>query len=111
MIVSNVTVSQPAEHLWVYRNGGHVDYNIKGALKIFPMSIYANNYSMANILSPKEVENSSRVTISTNKYHAMLVNFNKDKACCFEEFRNGLYYLDISDPEIVPLTTKDTVTN
>ena len=45
--------------------------------------------------------------MSINK---MLVHFNIDKAYCFKEFENGLYYLDISDPEIVPITAKDTVT-
>ena len=51
-IVSNVTVSPPAEHLQVYCNGGHMD-----TLNIPPMSIYVNDKSMANILSIKKVEN------------------------------------------------------
>ena len=41
----------------------------------------------------------------------MLVCFNKGKSYCFKECGNGLYYLEIYDPEIVPLTAKDTVSD
>ena len=77
-------------------------YTMKGNLNIFPISIYVNNNSMANILSHKEVENSFRVTMNKKEDHAMLVHFNKYKAYRFKECENGLYYLDISDPENCP---------
>ena len=41
----------------------------------------------------------------------MLVHFYKDKEYRFKDCVNGLYYLDISDPEITPLIAKGTVTN
>ena len=55
--------------------------------------------------------NSFRVKKDTTEYHAMLVCFNKGKSYCFKECGNGLYYLEIYDPEIVPLTAKDTGTD
>ena len=50
------------------------------------------------------------VTMDNNGDHTMLFHFNKDKAYRFKEFGNGLYYLDISDLEIITLTTKDNFT-
>ena len=48
--------------------------------------------------------------IDTKDDHVMISHFNKDKAYRFKECGNGLYYLDIYDPEITPLTAKDTIT-
>ena len=36
----------------------------------------------------------------------MLVHCRKDKAYRFKEFGKGLYYLNISNPETIPLTTE-----
>ena len=47
----------------------------------------------------------------TKEDHAMIVHFNKNKAHRFKKCGKGLYYLDISGPEIIPLTAKETVTD
>ena len=57
------------------------------------------------------MENSLCVTIDTKEDHTMLVHFYKEKEYRFKDCVNGLYYLDISDPEITPLIAKGTVTN
>ena len=64
---------------------------------MFPMEIYLNDKSMANILSLKEVAYSFRVTMDTKEYYTMVVQYSKDKAYLFKEFEKGLYYLDISN--------------
>ena len=87
-----------------------MDYTMKGTLKSSPISIYMNDNFMANISSIKEVKNSLRVTMYTNEDHTMLINFKKDKAYNFRKFGNSLYNIDIPEPEISPLTSKDNIT-
>ena len=60
-----MTVSPSEEHLWVYSNGGHMGYTMRGTVDILPMEIYVNNNSMSNILSLKEVTDYFHVTIDT----------------------------------------------
>ena len=83
-----------------------MDYTIGGTLEILPMGIYVNDNNMANILSLKEMADYFRVDMYNKKDHTMLVYYNKDKANRFKECRKGLYYLDVSNPEIIPLTTE-----
>ena len=49
--------------------------------------------------------------MDTKEDHTMLVHFKMDKAYHFKEYGNGLYYLDIANPETAPLTDKDTITD
>ena len=49
--------------------------------------------------------------MDTNEDHSMFVHFNKVKSYRFKECVSGLYNLDIYDPEIVPLTTKEIVSD
>ena len=87
-----------------------MDYTMKDNLNISPMSTYVNDNSMANILSIREVTNYLRVTMYTNEDHTMLINFKKDKAYNFKKSGNSLYNIDIPEPEISPLTSKDNIT-
>ena len=61
---------------------------------------------MANILSLKEVAEYFRMTMYTKEYHAMLVHYIEDKAHRVKEFGKGLYYIDVSNPEIITLMTE-----
>ena len=36
----------------------------------------------------------------------MLFQYSNDNTCRFRSFGKGLYYLDVSNPEIIPLTTE-----
>ena len=105
-IASNITVSPSEEHLRFYSNGGHMDYIMRGTLDILPMVIYVNDNSMANTFSIKEVADYFRVTMDTKEDHVMLVQYCKDKDYRFKEYGKGQYYLDLSNPEIIPLTTE-----
>ena len=69
------------------------------------MGIYVNDKSMANIISLKGVVDYFRVTMDNKEDHTILVHYREDKAYCLKEFLNGLYYLDVSNPEIITLTT------
>ena len=73
LIVSRVTVIPPEEYLRVYSNGCHMDYTMRGILGIFPMEIYINDNSMANILSLKEVSDYFCVAMDTKEDHKILV--------------------------------------
>ena len=99
-------MSPSEEHLHVYSNGGHRDYTIRGTLDILPIGIYVNYNPMANILSLKEVADSFRVIMDTKEDHIILVHYRNYKACSFKECGKGLYYLDVSNPEIITLTTE-----
>ena len=44
---------------------------MRGTLDIFPMGIYVDDNSTANILSLKEVADTLRVTMYTKEDHAM----------------------------------------
>ena len=55
-------------------------YYMRGTLDIFPMGIYVDDNSTANILSLKEVADTLRVTMYTKEDHAMLVNYSEYKA-------------------------------
>ena len=94
------------EHLHIYSNGGHIDYTMRGILDILPMDIYLNDNSVANILSLKEVADYFHVTMDTKEYHAMLVHYSEYKSYCFKECRKGMYYLNVSNPEITTLMTE-----
>ena len=83
-----------------------MDYTMRGILDILRMEIYVNDNSMENILSLEEVSDSFRVTMNTKEYHAILLHYSKDKAYRFKECGKGLYYLDVSYPEIITLTTE-----
>ena len=87
-----------------------MNYTMRGTLYILPMGIYVNDNSMANILSLKKVSYSFRVTMDTKEDHTILVHYSKDRAYCFKECVKGLYYLEVSNPEIITLMTerKDT---
>ena len=74
------------------------------------MGVYVNDNSMVNILSLKEVADSFRITMYTKEYHAMLVHYRNDKACRLKECGKGIYYLDISNPETILLTTESVDT-
>ena len=88
-----------------------MENTMRGTLDILPMGIYVNENSMANILSLKEVSHYFRVTMDTKEYHAMSVHYREDKAYWFKECGKGLYFLDISNPEIITLTTERGDTN
>ena len=66
---------------------------------------------MANIIYIKEVADYFRVTMDTKEDHMMLVNYIKDTAYYFKEFEKGIYYIDISNPETIPLKTESGNTN
>ena len=83
-----------------------MESTMRGILDILPMEIYANDNSMAKIPSLKGMADSFRVTMDTKEYHAMLVPYSKDKTYRFKECGKGLYYLDVSNPNIITLTTK-----
>ena len=83
-----------------------MDYTMRGILDILPMYIYVNDKSVANIIYLKEVADYLRVTMDAKYDHAMLVHYSKDKAYPFKEFLKGLYYIDVSNPEIITLTTE-----
>ena len=94
------------KYVQVYSNVVHMDYTMRGTLDILPMGIYINDNSMADILYLKEVEDSFRVTMETKEDHKMVVHYSKDTDYCFKECGKGLYYLNISNPEIITLTTE-----
>ena len=83
-MVSKVTVIPSEEHLRIYSNGGHMDYTMRGTLDILPMDIYANDNSMANIISLKEVEDYFLMAMDTKEDHTMLVHYIKYKAYSFK---------------------------
>ena len=41
----------------------------------------------------------------------MLVQYSNDNTCRFRSFGKGLYYLDVSNPDIIPLMTESGNTN
>ena len=82
---------------------------MRGTLDILPMGIFVNYNSTEEIISIKEVADYLRVTMDTKEYHTMLFHYRK--AYRVKEIGNGLYYLDISNPETIPLTTENSYTN
>ena len=94
------------KHLCLYSNGGHMECTMRGILDILLMYIYVNDKSMANILSLKGVADSFYVTMDTKEYHTMLVHYSDDKEYRFKKCGKGLYYIDVSNPEIITPTTQ-----
>ena len=88
-----------------------MDYTMRGTLEILPLLIYMNYNSTENTLSLKEVSDSFCETMDNKEEHAMLVHYSEDKAYHFKECGKGLYYLNISNPEIITLTTERGDTN
>ena len=77
---------------------------MRGTLDILPMGIFVNDNSMEKIISIKEVADYLRVTMDTKEDHTMLVHYSK--AYYFKRLGKGLYYIEISNPETIPLTTE-----
>ena len=48
---------------------------------------------------------SFRVTMDTKEDHVMLVHYSEDKGYHSKECGNGLYYIDVSNPETITLMT------
>ena len=96
------------ERLTIYKNGGSQYFDRKGILKLFPMSVYHNGKSMANIFSMKGVVSlpGLHVTFDSLKECAMLVHY-KDKVYKFKECAEGLYYYDTATSE--PIKPKTNV--
>ena len=88
-----------------------MDYSMKFTMDIFPMSVYVNDNSMADILFLKEVSYSFRMVMYTKADHTMVVHYSEDKAYRFKECGKGLYYLNIYNLEIITLTTESNDTN
>ena len=44
--------------------------------------------------------------MDTKEYHAILFHYRKYKSYLFKECEKGLYYLNVSNPETIPLTTE-----
>ena len=87
----------------VYSNVVHMDYIMRGTLYILPMGVYVNDNSMANILSLKELADFFCVTMDTKEYHAMLLCYSKNKVYRFKSCGKFLYYLYVSNTEIITL--------
>ena len=49
--------------------------------------------------------------MDTKEYHAILFHYRKYKYYLFKECEKGLYYLNVSNPEITPPTPESGNTN
>ena len=61
-----------------------MDYTMRVTLDIFPIFIYVNDNSMADILFLNEVADSFRVTMHTKEYNTVIIHHSKNKACRFK---------------------------
>ena len=101
-LLHDVRDSSTDETIQVLSNGnGSVVFSQLGTLNLFPMTVYLNPSSMANILS---LRNASiipgvHVTMNTATAKCMNVHVPSGLTYMFFEGSNGLYYLDITYPD------------
>ena len=92
----------------VETNSGHKDYNQIVTLYLLPFTVYVNKDSIAKHFSLKDVaETFKKVTMYTISEKAMRVHVSEQKTFCVKECGDGLYHLNIKEPDIV-LVTEET---
>ena len=94
-LVKNVRTLPRSEHFTVKTNGGSMVYTKDAELKIFPMRVYVNEDSTANILSMKDLEDvpGLYITYDSRIKRGFLVHY-EDKVYTFEQSKEGLYFLE-----------------
>ena len=92
-LVSSIKQCETAECLTILTNGGSQFFEKIGQFKFFPLKVYFNEESMANILSMKDVASipEVRVIYDSSTERMTLINFN-NYIYKFKECREGLYY-------------------
>ena len=88
----------PGKGVTVITNGGSQHFGAEADLSIFPMKVYFNSDSMANILSLSDIANleGARLTMDTEVERAIRLHLNS-QIFIFRECADGLYYWDSSD--------------
>ena len=108
-LVSAVMMCNHQDSICVYTYGGHKDYHMVGNLNIFPIPVFVNPDSMANILSLQDVSKKFRVTMDTSEEMSMLVHHDPGKAYKFNSCGNGLFHMNMKDPQVVPVKVNNIV--
>ena len=80
--------------LTVYTNGGSQTYSFTGTLNVFPLEVYYDGSSIANILSLSKVCEKFRVTMDSGSEHAITVHLTDTHFMKFTRCSSGLYFYD-----------------
>ena len=83
------------ECLLMNANGGTMDYTLKSTLKMFPLPVYYNENSIANVISLFDLIqiDGIEITLDSKKAYGFNVVYG-GKLYYFAPFENGLYYFD-----------------
>ena len=77
----------------MYTNGGSKTFTQMAPFKFLPMEVHFNPYSMANILSIKDVASipGSHISMYSRNERAIIVE-DKNRVIKYQECCDGLYY-------------------
>jgi len=83
------------EAITMRSNGGSLEYYLKSTLKFFPLDVFYNEYSLANIISLFDLMRVPGIviTLDSRKEPGFSVIFDA-RLYYFAPFKNGLYYFD-----------------
>ena len=108
-LVKNIVDCKPGKGVTVVTNGGSQHFGAEAELLLFPMPVYFNADSMANILSLSDIANIDgvRITMDTSIDRAIQLHFH-DTVYTFRECIDGLYYWDSKSKPKMPITNYST---
>jgi len=81
--------------------GGSHTYSFTGTLNSFPLEVYYDESSIANILSLSEVCENFRATMGSGAEHAITVHLTDSSSMKFTRCSSGLYFLDTRENDKV----------
>ena len=95
--MANLKECEGNEILELHTNGGIVELNKKGEMKMLLVEMYYNKKSIETILAIKDGINlGARVCIDSDKDRAIIVTYG-GISYKFKECKSGLYYYDLDE--------------
>ena len=99
--VTNITKCTNRERLTLQTNGGHRTFSKLADLKLLPVKVHFDEFSLATVLAVKDLTKIEGVVLymDTSKDKSISVKIGKSKVIKFIECESGLYYYDTEQPE------------
>ena len=100
-LLSDIKDYDPSTDIRVFKNGGNPDCKQSGTMDIFPLKVFYNPDSIANILELIAITSQFIVAMDTNNKPDVVVHNGPDSDLKFYRCHKGIYYLNTSDPKVL----------
>ena len=86
-LISYINYCNTDTDIHVFTNGGHLDYKYSGIMDLFPLKVFYNQYSIANILKLVDVTIQFRVTMDINNKPVMIFHTRPEPVLKFYKWQ------------------------